>query len=257
MPRCLVDRLSGRPSWNCLAHSFGLVRRRRRPLPSACRRIFSNRIPRVASASSHVGNRREGRSGVALDGPPALLSGRPLVSIRHKAARALMRYGELSGKGIRLVVAGTQRSGRLCSRAGRFFSIPAPLSADYRTLARACIARAATMPSSLPRAIVLTVARAAMQFASDERQAGIARKLKRPSIDDARWLRERAVRLYASALLVADTEPAYAARLTAQAIGLADRAASIEERLRNGRHQAPRRVRRNRQSPQYRRLVGN
>ena len=162
-----------------------------------------------------------------------------------------MRCGELSGRGIRLAVAGTQRGGRRCSR------VPAPLSADYQTLARACIARAATMPSSLPRAIVLTVARAAMKLASDERQAGIARKLKRPSIDDARWLRERAVRLYASALLVADAEPAYAARLTAQAIGLADRATSIEEWLRNGRHKASRRVRRNRQSPQYRRLVGN
>jgi hypothetical protein len=113
------------------------------------------------------------------------------------------------------------------------------------------------MPSSLPRAIVLTVARAAMKLASDARQGGIIGKLKRPSINDAALLRERAVRFYASALRVADAEPAYAARLTTQAIELADRAASIEERLRKGRHQAPRRVRRNRQSPQYRRLVGN
>ena len=168
-----------------------------------------------------------------------------------------MRYRELSGKGFRLAVAGTQLGGRRCSRVGRFFSISAPLSTDYRALARACIARAATMPSSLPRAIVLMVARAAMKLASDERQGGIIGKLKRPSIDDARRLRERAVRFYASALLVADAEPAYAARLTTQAIELADRAASIEERLRKGRRQAPRRVRRNRQSPQYRRLVGN
>ena len=30
---------------NCLAHSFGLVRRRRRPLPSACCRIFPKSYP--------------------------------------------------------------------------------------------------------------------------------------------------------------------------------------------------------------------
>jgi hypothetical protein len=98
------------------------------------------------------------------------------------------------------------------------------------------------MPSSLPRSIVLTVARAYMKLAADERHAKIGRKQKRSSRHDSNCLRERAVRLYRSALLVADAEPAYAAKLTTQAIGLADRAISIEESLRKRGHRARRRA---------------